>query len=204
MLETRPVVGETSDLELQPWVEMLDSLSTGAVNLTIGLIAGSRHPNERCVLDRLACTGLSHRPAGGLLIRLNFGTEAMSKRQLRTARASEQSPTPVVSPLGTWRETTLPMQSTLTAPPALERLPRWLTAWKRQYSRILVDLGPLDQPICRSLARFCDCTILILGPETCASPTWLRRHIDHLTQCDATLSGSIVVSGASAAMARRA
>lgn len=183
------------DSELEPWVAMLDELSAGAVNLTVGLVAGSRQPNERRVLDRLAAAGLNRQARGNLLIRLNFGSQPLPKRQLRTARASQQAPTPAVSPLGSWLDISIPMRLGASAPPELERLPRWLSAWKRDYARILLDLGPVDQPVCRSLARYCDSTMLVLGPDTCASPTWLRRHIDHLTQCDATLSGSIVVTG---------
>lgn len=188
--------------QLGPWVELLDQLSQGAVNLTVGLLSGSRAANERGALDRLAQAGLQLSGGrSGLLIRLTLGTEGISKRQLRSARATEQSPPPIPSPLGPWREVTVAMQLGNTAPRSLERLPRWLSAWKREYPRILLDLGPIDQPVCRALGRYCDSCLLLLGPETCASPTWLRRHLDHLVQCDATLSGSIVVSAEAAAAA---
>lgn len=193
--------GVMEEADLKPWIDLLQGLSTGAVNLTVGLIAGSRQPNERQVLTRLAEVGLPSATGGGLLVRLNLGNEGVSKRQLRSARASEQLPVPSLSPLGIWRDISIPMQLGATAPRNLEKLPRWLAAWKREYARVLIDLGPLDQPVCRALGRYCDCCLLLLGPETCASPTWLRRHIDHLTQCDATLSGSIVVSGAKQAVA---
>lgn len=192
------------DADLTPWMELLTGLSAGAVNVTVGLISGSRQPNERLVLSKLAEAGLSADDPGacsGLLVRLNLGNEAISKRQLRSSRASDQAPVPALSPLGTWRDVSISMQLGATAPRNLEKLPRWLAAWKREYKRILIDLGPLDQPICRAVGRYCDCCMLLLGPETCASSTWLRRHIDHLTQCDATLSGSIIVSGVNLAVA---
>jgi hypothetical protein len=190
-----------SDADLAPWTDLLEGLSAGAVNLTVGLISGSRIPNDRVALARLAEVGLSLDDGSSLLIRLNLGNEAISKRQLRTARASDQAPVPAVSPLGTWREVSIPMQLGATAPRNLEKLPRWLSTWKREYKRILVDLGPLDQPVCRAVGRYCDCCLLLLGPETCASSIWLRRHIDHLTQCDVTLSGSIVLSAVKPAVA---
>jgi hypothetical protein len=180
-------------VQLKPWTDLLEQLAQGAVNLTVGLIAGSRSSNERGALDRLAHAGLPS-ARDGLLVRLNFGNEAVSKRQLRSARASEQNPISIPSPLGKWREVSVPMQLGSTAPKSLERLPRWLSQWKRQHDRILIDLGPVDQPVCRAVGRYCDTSLLLLGPETCASPSWLRRHIDHLTQCDVTLSGSIVVA----------
>ena len=186
--------GAIDNSELNPWIDLLHQLSAGAVNLTVGLIAGGRLSNERAALDRLAQSGLTLDGGEGLLIRLNLGNEALSKRQLRTARASEQMPTIVPSPLGSWREVSIPMQLGSTAPRSLERMPRWLAAWKKDFARILIDLGPLDQPVCRALGRYCDSCLLLLGPESCASPTWLRRHIDHLTQCDVTLSGSIVIA----------
>ncbi len=187
------------DAELEPWNELLRSLSSGAVNLTMGFISGSRAPIARAVLDRLAANGLAEVGRRGLLIRMNLGSSALPKRQMRAARTAEQSPTIIGAPLGNWSEVTIPMRLGLTAPPTLEQLPRWLSAWKRDYSRILLDLGPLDQPICRTVGRYCDATILILGPETCASPTWLRRHIDHLTECDTNLTGSLLVSAEQAA-----
>ncbi len=179
--------------ELQPWIDLVESMSHGALNVTIGLISGCREGNERGALDRLASASLTGDAARQLLVRLGLDNEGLSKRQLRTARASEQAPTPVVSPLGKWNEVCVPIHLGSTAPVALERLPRWLSAWKRDYSRVLLDLGPLDQPICRAMGRLCDCCMLLLGPETCASPTWLRTHIDHLTQCHARLTGSIVI-----------
>lgn len=187
------------DAELKPWVELIESLSSSAVNLTMGLIAGSRAPIARAVLDRLAVAGLDGIGRRGLLIRMNLGSDALPKRQLRAARTVEQSPTVIGAPLGKWSEVTIPMRLGMTAPPTLEQLPRWLSGWKRDYSRILLDLGPLDQPICRTVGRYCDATMLILGPETCASPTWLRRHIDHLTECDTSLTGSLLVSASHAA-----
>lgn len=189
--------------ELQPWADLLGQLSQGAVNLTIGLISGSRWPNERAALDRLAQAGLGMASAGsgqsqGLLIRLNMGNEPVPKRQLRSARAGDAAPTPALSPLGNWRDISIAMPISTTAPKNLERLPRWLSTWKREYARILLDLGPIDQPVCRALGRYCDSCLLLLGPETCASPTWLKRHIDHLSQCDAHLCGSMVVSSRAA------
>lgn len=191
----------TDAVQLGPWIDLLDELSQGAVNLTVGLIAGSRTANERGALDRLALAGLTLDSGVGLLIRLNFGNEVVSSRQLRSARAGEQIPTPIPSPLGKWREVSIAMQPGSHASKGLERLPRWLATWKREYVRILIDLGPLDQPVCRSIGRNCDSCLLLLGPESCASPTWLRRHIDQLTQCDVTLSGSIVVSAGPSAVA---
>lgn len=199
----------TSDAstELQPWVDLLAQLSEGAVNLTIGLVSGSRWPNERRALDRLAEAGLGHglglhpRQGKGLLIRLNMGNEPISKRQLRSARTSDALPTPAQSPLGNWRDISIAMPISATAPKNLERLPRWLAAWKREFARILIDLGPIDQPICRALGRYCDSCLLLLGPETCASPTWLKRHVDHLAECDAHLCGSMVVSTQAASVA---
>lgn len=182
------------DAELKPWVELVESLSSSAVNLTMGLIAGSRAPVARAVLDRLASAGFEGVGRRGLLIRMNLGSDAMPKRQMRSSRSAEQAPTVIPAPLGKWSEVTIPMRLGITAPPTLEQLPRWLSSWKRDYQRILLDLGPLDQPICRTVGRYCDATLLILGPETCASPTWLRRHIDHLTECDTSLTGSLLVS----------
>ena len=193
--------GLSDTAQLEPWINLLRELSAGAVNLTVGLIAGGRGPNERAALDRLAQAGLKLDGGEGLLIRLNFGNESSTKRQLRTARASAQAPVAVVSPLGRWREVSIPMQLGNAAPHNLEQLPRWLATWKRDFARILIDLGPLDQSICRAVGRYCDSCLLLLGPDSCASPTWLRRHIDHLTQCDVTLSGSIVVSSEPAAVA---
>ena len=163
---------------------------------------GPEEGDWRAALDRLAQASLQPNSGScGLLVRLNLGNEAIPKRQLRSARASEHCPTPIPSPLGSWREVSIPMQLGNTAPKNLERLPRWLSTWKREYPRILIDLGPLDQPVCRAVGRYCDSCLLLLGPETCASPTWLRRYTPRLTQCDVTLSGSIVVSTQPAAVA---
>jgi hypothetical protein len=188
---------------LEPWAGLLAQLSQGAVNLTVGLVSGSRWPNERRVLDRLAEAGLGCGSAAdkGLLIRLTMGNEPLPKRQLRSARTSDSLPTPALSPLGNWRDISIAMPPSATAPKNLERLPRWLAAWKREFSRILVDLGPIDQPVCRVMGRYCDSCLLLLGPETCASPTWLRRHIELLSHCDASLCGSMVVASEPGAVA---
>ncbi len=187
--------------ELQPWISMIDDLSKDAVNLTVGLIAGNREPIERRALDVLAQSAFKNLESGGLLVRLNFGSELITRRQLRTAKASEQPPVSVPSVHGSWREITLTMPSSLIAPRSLERLPRWLAGWKKESPRIVLDLGPLDQPVCRMVGRYCDTCLIVLGPHGTASPSWLRRHIDHLTQCDANLSGSILVAGESLAAA---
>lgn len=197
-MNRQPTQPDTS-AELQPWVELLAQHSQGALNLTVGLISGSRWPNQRPALDRLAAAGLAQ--GTGLLIRLNMGDEPLPKRQLRSARTSDALPTPARSPLGNWRDISITMPVSATAPKNLERLPRWLAAWKREFARILIDLGPIDQPVCRALGRYCDSCLLLLGPETCASPTWLRRHIDHLSQCDANLCGSLVVATQAASAA---
>ena len=197
----QPQRGPSDTAQLDPWINLLHDLSEGAVNLTVGLIAGGRLPNERGALDRLAQAGLKLESCAGLLIRLSLSDESTSRRQLRTARAVAQMPITIPSPLGSWREVSIPMQQNNHALRNLEQLPRWLAAWKRDFARILIDLGPLDQPVCRAIGRYCDSCLLLLGPESCASPTWLRRHIDHLTQCDVTLSGSIVVSTEPAAVA---
>ncbi|MGN6545319.1 MAG: hypothetical protein ACTHK7_09750, partial [Aureliella sp.] len=63
---------------------------------------------------------------------------------------------------------------------------------------------PIDQPVCRALGRYCDSCLLLLGPETCASPTWLKRHIDHLAQCDAQLCGSMVIASQASGVRRQA
>lgn len=196
----KAVVADSAN-ELEPWVQLLDSLSSGAENITLGLIAGGRSSNERRVLDRLARSGLTAVGGKGLLVRLNLNGQPVPAHQLRTARASEQQPAPCPSPLGKWKEVSVAMQIGATAPKALEQLPRWLAGWKKEYRRILLDLGPLDAPVCRAVGRFCDGCLLLLGPETCASPTWLRRNIDHLTQCRANLSGSIVITADELAVA---
>lgn len=197
---------QTDGADLRPWLELLQRLSHGALNLTVGLISGSRLPTERRVLELLAQTGLMRNmesltaglPRTGLLIRLNLTSE-VARRGLRTAKAADQMPTPTESVQGPWYEVTVPMRLGTFAPKNLERLPRWLSQWKRQFQRIMIDLGPIDQPICRTLGRYCDSSLILLGPETCASPIWLRRHIEHLTQCDASLAGSIEISSRFAA-----
>ncbi len=90
----------------------------------------------RAVLDRLAVAGFEAVGRRGLLIRMNLGSDALPKRQLRAARTVEQSPTVIAAPLGNWSEVTIPMRLGVTAPPTLEQLPRWISGWKRDYSRI--------------------------------------------------------------------
>ncbi len=124
---------------------------------------------------------------------MNLGSDALPKRQLRAARTVEQSPTVIGAPLGKWSEVTIPMRLGIT------HLPLWnnYRVGCRVGTGLLAHLArsrPTRQPICRTVGRYCDATILILGPETCASPTWLRRHIDHLTECDTSLTGSLLVS----------
>lgn len=192
----------SDDVELRPWLELLQRLSQGSMNLTVGLISGSRLPSERRVLERLAQSGLaasSESPSSGLsgnglLVRLKLGNEMAVRRALRTAKAADQIPSPAESTLGRWFDVAVSMRLGASAPRNLELLPRWLSQWKRQFARILIDLGPIDQPICRTLGRYCDTSLILLGPETCASPIWLKRHIEHLTQCDAALAGSIEIS----------
>ena len=192
-----PAAGEA----LGPWMRWLDDVSQSAISLTVGLISGSRNPNDRHSLDRLAATGLNEVASKGLVIRLLAGNESATKHQLRTARSSEQLPTPVASPLGAWREIALPISSGTSGSRTLEHLPRWLSEWKRQHRRVFLDLGAIDQPMCRALGRYCDACLLLLGPHTAASPAWLRQQIDHLTRCDVHIAGSIVLGQQPATLA---
>lgn len=193
----RPIL---DDAQLQPWIDLLEQQAQGSVNTTIGLIAGGSEANERGALDRLAQTGFASVSGSGLLIRLSsdagLGSGSIARRQLRSARTSEQVPTAIPSPIGPWHEVCFINDTRAAQSPMLPRWTRWLAAWKNQYARILIDLGPLDDPHCRSLGRYCDSCLLLLGPVTCPSPAWLRRYIDLLTQCDVPLSGSIVVAAA--------
>lgn len=183
-----------ADEVLEPWMRWLDDLSQAAINVTIGLISGSRKPSDRHLVDRLAAAGLNQAATKGLVIRLVIGNDMAIRRQLRTARHSEQLPIPAQSPLGSWRDITLPVSLGSSGSQTLEQLPRWLSEWKRQHRRIFLDLGAIDQPMSRVLGRYCDTCLLLLGPATAASPLWIRQHLEDLKRCDTHVAGSLVLA----------
>lgn len=179
---------------LEGWQAVLDQLGTGAINFTVGLIGGSRECNDRRAVDRLASAALAGAAGKGLLVRVNSEVEIVPRRSLRAAKTVEAGPPLTPSPQGPWKETVVAMRLGLTAPPNLERLPRWLSKWKRDFSRIVIDLGAINLPVCRTIGRYCDTSFLLLGPNACAGSQWLRDQLDILSNCHVAVAGSLLIT----------
>jgi hypothetical protein len=182
------------DQELAGWATAVEQLSAGSVNFTLGLMNGSREPNLKEAVDRLARAYLMGAGGSSLVVRLKLDDEAPLHRSLRSAKSVDAGPPVLASAGGPWKETIISVEPRAVSAAAQARLPKWLSRWKREYSRVLLDLGPMDHPLGRQLGRYCDTSFILLGPHWCASPMWIRQQLDLLTNCQVAVAGSLVLS----------
>ena len=185
--------------DLSAWVLQLELEARGAQNLTLGIANGDRHPIDRRVLDQLArsLTGGANGglPQGKLLIvrlRDESETPSVGRRSVAYGQVS-------LSPLGSWYVVDLQQDTRGNQGDAAKRVAAELPQWKQQYRLILIDLGSLGGSTSRELGYFCDGSYIVLGPESCAAPEWLRLQIGRHDQAGSQVCGTITVAAKQAA-----
>ncbi|MCA9127983.1 MAG: hypothetical protein KDB22_12895 [Planctomycetales bacterium] len=160
----------------------------------LGLINGSRYPCDRRVVDRLALNlstelRMGHAKRRTLLVRLDiYAAGAID------TRSTTDAPSISESPLGPWEDLSVAIPVGATASPALLQLPKRLRQWRREYSLVIFDLGPLNNIPSRTIGRLCDYNFLILGPNACASSNWIQQHIAWHQQSGSKIDGSILTT----------
>lgn len=181
--------------------QVLGTSATPGTNVSVGLMSGSRQPVDRRVVDRLiheaTDSALANDPASRVLaIRL----DVFESRNLD--RGIDQAPgIPVAqrSPLGNWSEVAVPMPVGMRASWSLEQIPQWLPEWKKAFSLILIDLGPINLVPSRAIGRLCESCYVLLGPDSCASHEWIMKHIAWHHQSGSVICGTVVTEFARAA-----
>ena len=180
--------------QIDDWAcSLVNSVAGGAV---VGVMSGSRFPNDRRTVDGLAtklASSLQSKVADPrmLLLRLNVFHSANLERQVDQ---SSNAPKPTRSPFGAWSDVEVPVPIGRTASWSLERLPHWVWAWRRSFGLIAIDLGPMHQVPSRVLGRLCDHAFILLGPDSCDSPDWIKTQIDWHRRSGVTVAGTLVTS----------
>lgn len=187
----------TSELNATVWGSEVAAAAEKATTYSIGILSGSRFPNDRRAIERLvkcAAAGLGESSgATTLLLRLDASAPDPGAPIARTI-----APVATKSPLGPWYEITLPMTPSNSAPWALEHIPHWLPQWKLRHRLVAIDLGPMHLAPSRVIGRLCDACYLLLGPSTCASHDWIMQQIDFHSRCGSVIAGSLVATTSAA------
>ncbi|MDX1929287.1 MAG: hypothetical protein SFV81_22355 [Pirellulaceae bacterium] len=190
----------TSDLQTAGWGGEVAAAAQMATTYSIGLMGGSRFPNDRRLIDRLvksAALELTELTgASTLLLRLDS-----TAREVNTTTSRNTVPVATKSPLGPWYEISLPMPQSPAASWSLEHIPHWMPQWKLRHRLVVIDLGPMHLAPSRVIGRLCDTCYLLLGPATCASHDWVMQQIDFHSRSGTIIAGSIVATTAPAAAA---
>ncbi len=187
----------TSEQNVTKWGSEVAASAESATTYSIGMMSGSRFPNDRRVIDRLVKSVSSElielTGATTLLLRLDSAAVDNSGTTSRTT-----PPVASKSALGPWYEISLPMPPSKSAPWALGQIPHWLPQWKLRHRLVVIDLGPMHLAPSRILGRLCDACYLMLGPSTCASHDWIMQQIDFHSRSGTVISGSVVATTSAA------
>ncbi len=186
--------GELNEIR---WGGTVAAAAQRASTYSIGLMSGSRFPNDRRLIERLVKSAAEElgqlTGASTLLLRLDSTAHESHATATRTT-----APVAIKSPLGPWYEISLPMPPSKSAPRALEQIPHWLPQWKLRHRLVAIDLGPMHLTPSRIIGRLCDACYLMLGPATCASHDWIMQHIDFHSRCGTVIAGSLVATTSAA------
>jgi hypothetical protein len=187
----------TIEQNVTNWGSEVAATAQCAATYSIGLMNGSRFPNDRRVIDRLvkSVTLELGELSGETILLLRLGSTAGEN-----ATTTTQATAPVASKsaLGPWYEISLPMPPSKSAPWALEQIPHWLPQWKLRHRVVVIDLGPMHLAPSRVIGRLCDACYLILGPSTCASHDWIMQQIDFHSRYGTVIAGSVVATTSAA------
>lgn len=163
---------------------------------TLGLASGNlENCDVRCVLSLAAqlteAAASRQFDARLLVVRLDVYP---SKELDRLLDQPNRIPNHVRSPMGNWKEVMIPMPVGERASWSLLQIPSWITAWRKEFDFILIDLGPIHRVPARIVGHLCSETFILLGPRASGSKKWLSRHINWLTASGVKVSGSLVAS----------
>ena len=186
----------TGELNATSWGGEVAAAAYSASTYSIGLLSGSRFPNDRRLIECLVKSATQElgqlTGASTLLLRLDNAVDESSPTAGRTA------PVATKSPLGAWYEISLPMPHSKSAPWSLEQIPHWLPQWKLRHRLVAIDLGPMHLTPSRIIGRLCDACYLVLGPSTCASHDWIMQQIDFHSRSGTVIAGSLVATASAA------
>ncbi|GAB5405994.1 MAG: hypothetical protein Aurels2KO_42250 [Aureliella sp.] len=182
------------------WISELFKSQSDDACKTLGMISGSK---QNC--DPNCITNIARQVSGcaaelgdnrSLVVHLDV---FLSKETDRLLDQPAGIPPTTRSPLGNWRDVTIPMPVGFEASWSLLQIPSWLSSWRSQFGVILIDLGPCHLVPARSIGRLCGANVVLIGPSATASREWLASHLDHLRESGVSVAGSILASRASAA-----
>lgn len=181
------------------WAATLASEANHADSLTVGVVSGSRNPNDTRTVDRLmAALSQQLDVVGGRTLRIRletvdggwFGQQNDSQNDTNV----NEIPIAKKSALGSWSEVEIEVFDRAKTTWQLQQLPEWLPVWKDAFKLILVDLGPISSPASRAAGRLCDGCYVLLGPETCGSPEWIMQQTAWHSKVGSAICGSLLAS----------
>lgn len=182
------------------WATTLLSEANTADNLTLGIVNGSRLPNDRRTFDRIMQSVTSALQTTGkraLVIHLDATT--VESKEPPTSPENRRIPVAERSPLGNWSEVNIPILGRSKATWELEQLPTWLPVWKDAFQVIVLDLGPMHLPESRAVGRLCDGCYVLLGPDACGSSEWIMQQAAWHHKVGSIITGTLVSSLSKAA-----
>lgn len=183
------------------WISnLLDSQRDEACK-TIGIISGSQRDNDRSSVNDLVAqvvdqAGLISTDARTLVVHLDVFASNETERLLDQPAGI---PANARSPLGNWREVTVPVPVGFSASWSLLNLPEWISIWRKQFGAIIIDLGPCNLVPARAIGRLCQENLILLGPDSTASHQWLSAQLLRLLDSGVKVAGSVVATRSAAA-----
>ncbi len=177
------------------WVSnAVEQQATGGCQL-IGMTSGNRSLNDTRTIVSLArqLTAAANAATDSrvLLCRLNVFP---SQQVERLDEQSSGLPAATRSPLGAWKEVTVPVPIGTMASWSLLQLPSWLATWRTAFGFVLVDIGPVSLVPARVIGRLCNANYLVLGPQSSGSHDWLLGHVDWLRDSGVNVAGTLLAS----------
>lgn len=198
---SRSISDSASRPRMRPWVsDLLDSQRDEACK-TIGIISGSQIDNDRASITDIARQVADHASstdadARTLTVHLDvFG----SKETQRLLDQPAGIPPYTRSPLGDWREVTVPVPVGFSASWSLLQLPDWISTWRTQFGTIIIDIGPCNLVPARSIGRLCAGSVILLGPDSTPSHDWLSAQVRRLKDSGVNVVGSVLAARSVAA-----
>lgn len=183
---------------LEGWLQQISLEIHGTPNLTLGIASGDRELLDRRVLDLLARKlvqpqTFDSRAEKLLVVRVRFDLVG-ARTSLAMGEKRQSLPSPQPSPLGGWCYVDLIPSHRRQDTELTQQISRGLPGWKQKFRLILIELGSLGSPLSRSLGFLCDGSYIVLGPDSCGSPLWLRQNID-LHLCSGSQISGLITAG---------
>ncbi|HBE68409.1 MAG TPA: hypothetical protein DDW52_09700 [Planctomycetaceae bacterium] len=185
---------QSSHQQSSLWIKELLLAQSGEACKTIGLVSANRVAADWASVSQIVrqvTEFVGEQPGDSRVLAVHLDVFLSSE----TDRLPEQPPgIPGYSrsPLGAWREVTVPVPVGFEASWSLLQLPKWLRIWREQVGLILLSLGPCNLVPARAIGRLCSANLLLLGPGETASFDWVSAHTARLTEAGVNVCGSLL------------